>query len=87
MPSSIFDPKRDFIEQRLKRRASASSPHIVSAMFLESFPDILIIETPPLPGAVAGAIMVLFLFKADRAHQPEPTDPVPYLVPLEYHHC
>ena len=87
MPSSIFDPPRDFIEQRLKRRASASFPHIVSAMFLESFPDILIIEMPPLPGTVAGAIMVLFLFNADRVHQPEPTGPVPYLVPLEYHHC
>ena len=87
MPSSILDPQRDFIEQRLKRQASASSPHILSAMLLESFPDILIIETPPLPGTVAGAIIVLFLLNADRAHQPEPTDPVPYLVPLEYHHC
>ncbi len=56
-------------------------------MFLESPPDILIIETPPLPGAVAGAIMVLFLLKADKTDQPEPTEPVPYLVPLEYHHC
>ena len=56
-------------------------------MLLESSPDILIIETPPLPGTVAGAIIVLFLLKADKAHQPDPTDPVPYLVPLEYHHC
>ena len=56
-------------------------------MLLERPPDILIIEIPPLPGTVAGAIIVLFLLKADRALQPEPTDPVPYLVPLEYHHC
>ena len=55
-------------------------------MLLESLPDILIIETPPLPGPVAGAIIVLFLLKADKAHQPEPTDPVSCLVPLEYHH-
>ena len=56
-------------------------------MLLESSPDILTIETPPLPGTVAGAIIVLFLLKADKAHQPEPTDPVARLVPLEYHHC
>ena len=68
MPSSILDPQRDFIEQRLKRQASANSPHILSAMPLESFPDILITETPPLPGEVAGAIIVLFLLKADSAH-------------------
>ena len=56
-------------------------------MLLESFPDILIIETPPLPAEVAGAIIVLLLLKAKKAHHPEPTEPVPYLVPLEYHHC
>ena len=56
-------------------------------MLLESLPDILIIETPPLPGTVAGAIIVLFLLKVDKTHHPEPTDPVPDLVPLEYHHC
>ena len=87
MPSSILDPPSDFIEQRLKRQASASSPHIPSAMLLESSPDILIIEIPPLPGTVAGATIVLFLLKVDEAYQPEPTDPVPCLVPLEYHHC
>ena len=82
-----MDPPCDFIEQRLKRQDSASFPHIPSAMLLESSPDILIIEIPPLPGTVAGAIIVLFLIKTEKAHQPEPTDPVPYLVPLEYHHC
>ena len=60
---------------------------MLSAMLLESLPDILIIETPPLPETVAGAIIVLFLLKADKARQPVPTGPVPYLVLLEYHHC
>ena len=87
MPSSILDPPLDLIEQRLKRQASASSPHIPSAMLLERPPDILIIEIPPLPGTVAGAIIVLFLLKAYRARQAEPVAPVPCLAPLEYHHC
>ena len=55
-------------------------------MLLESSPDILIIETPPLPGTVAGAIIVLFVLKTDEIY-PTPADPVPSLVPLEYHHC
>ena len=56
-------------------------------MLLESPPDILIIETPPLPETVAGAIIVLFVLKTDKIYPPVPTDPVPNLVPLEYHHC
>ena len=56
-------------------------------MLLESPPDILIIETPPLPGTVAGAIIVLFVLKTDKIYPPVPTDPVPNLALLEYHHC
>ena len=55
-------------------------------MLLERSPDILIIETPPLPGTVAGAIIVLFVLKTDKIYQ-TPADPAPKLVRLEYHHC
>ena len=47
-----------------KNQGSPNSPHISVAIFLERGPDILKTEMPALPGAVAGAIIVLLIVKS-----------------------
>ena len=81
IPVSKIEPVLERIEHFLKRQDSSSSPHILLAMLFERVPDILITEIPPLPGAVAGAIMVLL----DNLRSNGPSGVPPLLKDLNKH--
>jgi hypothetical protein len=57
-PESIKTPAPSKIEQGLKLQDSGSSPQRLNPTPLASFPEILIMEIPPLPAGVAGATIV-----------------------------
>jgi hypothetical protein len=57
-PESIKTPAPSKIEQGLKLQDPGSSPQRLNPTSLAPFPEILTMETPPLPAGVAGATIV-----------------------------